>query len=263
MAPRRYTVDEVAPPLVETWHVIRAWLGGLSAEDFAASSAVDGWSVADLTAHLGLAMGALISAEPVAASSTEPAMSIEEWTRIYPKVAVGIDRATKQRAAATADDLLGALDEQWSLAARSIEDRGSADVTVHVRMQRSRWSDLLVSRLLELVVHGDDLARSFPGRQGPEIPAPAQRIAVRTLLDVLATRAPGRSVEIRVPPFAAVQCVEGPRHTRGTPANVIETDPSTWIRLASGRLTWTDAVTAGRVSASGSRADLGGLLPLL
>jgi hypothetical protein len=87
--------------------------------------------------------------------------------------------------------------------------------------------------------------------------------AVRLSLRVLPEIAPGRSVEVRVPPFAAVQCVPGPRHTRGTPPNVIETDPRTWLELATGRLSWTDAVAAGRVSASGSRADISFLLPVV
>jgi hypothetical protein len=87
--------------------------------------------------------------------------------------------------------------------------------------------------------------------------------AVRLSLRVLPAIAPGRSVEVRVPPFAAVQCVPGPRHTRGTPPNVIETDPRSWLELATGRLSWTDAVAAGRVTASGSRADIAGLLPVV
>jgi hypothetical protein len=91
----------------------------------------------------------------------------------------------------------------------------------------------------------------------------ALRSAVTYLLDLLAADAPGRAVEVRVPPYAAVQCIEGPRHTRGTPPNVIETDPVTWVLLAAGRLSWADAVAAARVSASGPRADLSGLLPLL
>lgn len=89
--------------------------------------------------------------------------------------------------------------------------------------------------------------------------AKAVRLSLRTLAQV----APGRSVEVRVPPFAAVQCVEGPRHTRGTPPNVVETDARTWLELATGSLKWTDALAAGRVTASGNRADLSGLLPLL
>ncbi len=90
----------------------------------------------------------------------------------------------------------------------------------------------------------------------------ALRAAVRYSLGLLEQRAPGRTVEVRVPPFAAVQCVPGPRHTRGTPPNVIETDPVTWLDLAAGRLNWTAAVAAGRVRASGQRADLSAYLPL-
>ena len=86
--------------------------------------------------------------------------------------------------------------------------------------------------------------------------------AVKTSARWLAQQVPGRSVELRVPPHVAVQCIEGPRHTRGTPPNVIETDAATWLRLASGRLSWADAVADGKVSASGNRADLSALLPL-
>jgi hypothetical protein len=95
---------------------------------------------------------------------------------------------------------------------------------------------------------------------GQEPVRPAARLAVKVLLDRLATDFPGRSVEVRVPPYAAVQCVEGPRHTRGTPPNVIETDAKTWILLATGRLGWADA--RDRISASGERADLSSRLPV-
>jgi hypothetical protein len=86
--------------------------------------------------------------------------------------------------------------------------------------------------------------------------------AVKTSARWLAQQVPGRSVELRVPPFVAVQCVPGPRHTRGTPPNVVETDPATWLRLAAGSLTWAEAVGAGKVIASGNRADLSAHLPL-
>ncbi|WP_328447278.1 MULTISPECIES: sterol carrier family protein [unclassified Amycolatopsis] len=98
---------------------------------------------------------------------------------------------------------------------------------------------------------------------GPDPARPELAAAVRLSLRALAADAPGRTVEVRVPPFAAVQCVDGPRHTRGTPPNVIETDPRTWLELATGRLDWTTAVAGGRVSASGSRADLSQWLPLV
>ncbi|GAA4539004.1 sterol carrier family protein [Amycolatopsis samaneae] len=98
---------------------------------------------------------------------------------------------------------------------------------------------------------------------GPDPARPELAAAVRLSLRTLAADAPGRSVEVRVPPFAAVQCVEGPRHTRGTPPNVVETDPRTWLELATGALDWATAVETGRVNASGSRADLARWLPLL
>ena len=90
----------------------------------------------------------------------------------------------------------------------------------------------------------------------------AMRDAVRQLLGVLAARVPGRSVEVRVPPYGAIQCVEGPRHTRGTPANVIETDPLTWLEMATGRKSWHEAIEQGKIRASGIRADLSSHLPL-
>ena len=97
-------------------------------------------------------------------------------------------------------------------------------------------------------------------------PAPERavlRAAVKESLAALAERAPGRSVEVRVPPFGAVQCVPGPRHTRGTPPNTVEADARTWLALATGRLSWAEAVRTGRLSASGSRAgEIASLLPL-
>lgn len=86
--------------------------------------------------------------------------------------------------------------------------------------------------------------------------------AVRYLLQVLADDAPGNTVEVRVPPFGAVQAIEGPRHTRGTPPNVIEMDAATWVQLATGGLPWLEALALGRVAASGQRADLTAQLPL-
>lgn len=91
----------------------------------------------------------------------------------------------------------------------------------------------------------------------------ARRTAVRFTLEELADIAPGHTVEVRVPPDGAVQAIDGPRHTRGTPPNVVETDPLTWIRLAAGRTAWRDAVADALVSSSGERADLGPYLPLL
>ncbi len=90
----------------------------------------------------------------------------------------------------------------------------------------------------------------------------ALRGAVIHALGLLEALAPGRSVEVRVPPFGAVQCIAGLRHTRGTPPNVVETDALTWVMLATGRAEWPDAVAGGAVRASGPRADLSPYLPL-
>lgn len=87
--------------------------------------------------------------------------------------------------------------------------------------------------------------------------------AVRYTLEELGLLAPGRSVEVRVPPFGAVQVIEGPRHTRGTPPNVVEMDTATWLRLATGDLTWAEAEDGGLLRASGQRADLADYLPLV
>ncbi len=92
--------------------------------------------------------------------------------------------------------------------------------------------------------------------------SPQLTTAVRFLLEELAARAPGNSVEVRVPPLGATQCIEGPRHTRGTPPNVVEMTAETWFALATGSLAWHEASAAGKISASGTRADISEVLPL-
>ena len=105
--------------------------------------------------------------------------------------------------------------------------------------------------------------RAWLAGEAEQPPRAVLGAAVKTTARWLAQHVPGRSVELRVPPHVAVQCIEGPRHTRGTPPNVVETDAATWLRLATGALTWDAAVAEGRVTASGNRADLSQHLPLL
>jgi hypothetical protein len=89
-------------------------------------------------------------------------------------------------------------------------------------------------------------------------------VAVRLTARTLAGLAPGASVEVRIPPFVAVQCISGPRHTRGTPPNVVETDPRTWLRLATGLLDVDEAASRGALRLSGSRAgEVAAWLPLV
>jgi hypothetical protein len=129
----------------------------------------------------------------------------------------------------------------------------------HAALGWPPWAGLRTARTLgracvTAVIAGLDAA-AVPQRE-------AMRVAVTYLLELLADRAPGRAVEVRIPPYAAVQCVPGPRHTRGTPPNVVETDAVTWILLATGRLSWAQAADGGKLRASGPRADISGLLPL-
>ncbi|WP_063054658.1 sterol carrier family protein [Nocardia salmonicida] len=101
----------------------------------------------------------------------------------------------------------------------------------------------------------------------PALPVPGRRelgAAVKGTVRALAGSAPGHSVEVRVPPFVAVQCIEGPRHTRGNPPNVVETDPRTWLLLATGLLTFEAAAESGVLTASGTRAgEIAGWLPIV
>ena len=126
--------------------------------------------------------------------------------------------------------------------------------------------DALAVQLVAQVLAADDLNRSHPDPPLVTLGRGALARASRALVTVLADRHPGRSVEVRVPPFAAVQCAigdPGPRHTRGTPPNVVETDAVTFLRLAVGRTPWAQALASGKVAASGLRADLTPVLPLL
>ncbi|HRD64175.1 MAG TPA: sterol carrier family protein [Nocardioides sp.] len=107
-----------------------------------------------------------------------------------------------------------------------------------------------------------DVTAALERVRGTEPESADLRLLTKHFLAVLEQRAPGHSVEVRVPPYAAVQVIPGVRHTRGTPPAVVETDARTWIALATGELSWADADGQGQVSASGERADLTPYLPL-
>ncbi len=149
----------------------------------------------------------------------------------------------------------------------AIRDLSALLTTVDERHSRGSLGpdDLIGTMIIDLIGYADDLNRSLPELD----PIPLHRAAlgrcIRTLAAILPARYPGRSVEVRIPPYAAVQCAmgdPGPTHTRGTPPNVVETDPLTFLRLATGRLSWAEAMATGTVHASGLRADLSSALPL-
>ncbi len=137
--------------------------------------------------------------------------------------------------------------------------------------------DFLRAHVVEIALFHDDLARTLQqdGRDVPAQPTDAMATTVRTLADILAARAPGKAIEVRIPPYAAVQIGDParatagvapapePAHTRGTPPAIIETDATTFLRVMSGRLDWAGAVAGHAISASGLRTDLSPLLPLV
>ncbi|TLQ01450.1 hypothetical protein FEF26_00240 [Nesterenkonia salmonea] len=111
------------------------------------------------------------------------------------------------------------------------------------------------------ITHEDGLAAVDAWRQGRD-DRRTLATAVRYLLEELSERVPGGAVEVRVPPFGVTQCIAGADHSRGTPPNVVEFSPATWLELATGRTSWDNAREAGLISASGTRADLSAQLPL-
>ncbi|HVX43068.1 MAG TPA: sterol carrier family protein, partial [Mycobacteriales bacterium] len=257
---RRYDAARAGTALLEQADMLHSWLETLEDQHWGRPSALPGWPVSALVAHLTQTLRTTLATarQPVAG----PADSLADYLSRLP------DAAGEIR-----DRELAAIEGQWPDALRKAYGREldavaeliptlTAEQVVQAPRGPLAIGPFLATRALELAVHTDDLARTMPEHQ-PDLSPAALGLSARLLADVLATRAPGKSVEVRVPPYVAVQCVEGPRHTRGTPPNVVETDPRTWLRLATGRITYGEAVEAGSVHASGDRADLSAHLPVL
>ncbi|MGW2490241.1 sterol carrier family protein [Streptomyces sp. NPDC001606] len=247
-----------AAVLAQLGHV-RTAVRGLGPEQLALPTRLGAWTVTELVAHIGMAVTAVHRALALPAPARADAVLLD-WPFATSASSAAIDEFTRALAAEHPDLDAYLADVDATLRELLAEHPGSRLLTTNAGALS--LDDYLVTRAVELVVHTDDLAAAVPGL---EIPYDRQALAATTrlLADALAVKAPGGSTEVRVPPYAVVQCVEGPRHTRGTPPNVVETDPLTWTRLATGRLAWADAVAAAKVSASGERADIGGLLPLM
>ncbi|MEU2434002.1 sterol carrier family protein [Streptomyces sp. NPDC007861] len=247
-----------AAVLAQFGHVQDA-VATLTPEQLTLPTGLGDWTVRELAAHITLNVGAV--ARKVALPEPQAVeVALLDWPFTTAGLADAINEDTHALAEATRD--LGVLYERTASELAAALAAASDDRLVQARMGAMRLGDHLVTRTVELVVHTDDLNTAVPGLA---VPYDRQALAacVRLLADALAVKAPGGSVEVRIPPYAVVQCVEGPRHTRGTPPNVVETDPLTWVRLATGRTGWAEALDAAQVSASGERADLSGLLPLL
>ena len=238
-----------------------SWLGELPADAFDRPSVLDGWTVGFLVAHVALVRDGLVRGlgRP---GGEEPAVPAAEFVARYRPAAEAIAASTVHtHESSTTAELIARLADVSAVRAAAA---GLADRAVVIGGRGPILAvDWASTRLIEIVIHCDDLSRSLPEQVPVALGGPALAAAVRTLAQILAAREPGRSVELRVPPFAAVQAVAGPRHTRGTPPNVVETDPVTWLRLATGREAFAAALADGRLTASGNRSDLTPYLPLL
>lgn len=254
----RFDLDVVARGVTAQLRHVDAAVASLEPADFERPTRLGDWRVAELVAHLGASnIGPALSADgapkaevdaldwavqcaPAAADVNERAQALSDETRPAEL------REMIRRTSDTVSGLLNAPDPTF---------------IVPARFGAIRLADYLATRCVELTVHSLDLGQAID-REIP-LDRDAATVAVRLLAQVLARHAPGHAVEVRIPPFTAVQAIEGPRHSRGTPGSVVETDATTWLELATGRTPWTDALSTGRVSASGERSDLSSYLPVL
>lgn len=251
--------------LLEQARIVRGWLSELSVEEFDSPTVLDAWDVRTLTGHLVGVLSRLT--EALRQPSRQPAVPVHELVRRYRRdVAMIMDWTEQLTADHSGPELVRQLGAAIDEAADALQPGAVLPKVITTPRGPGRAADFVATRIVDLVVHADDLSRSLPDRPSITSHTPAVAACIRTLAAILAAQQPGRSIEVRVPPYAAVQCGigdPGPIHTRGTPPNVVETDPTTFLRLATGRLVWAEALTGGRVSASGQRADLSPALPVL
>lgn len=240
---------------------VRDWLVTVPDAAFAAPSVLPDWDIATLVGHLVMLHrgAALLLSRPSADQPLPPWQFVSHYRRDVAALEESARAATGDR---NPQRLRSELAEEAGRLAARLAAADPAQV-IDTPRGPTTAADFVVTRVVELVVHSDDLSRSLPASSPVPLQRQALAVATRSLTGMLAAAFPGRSVEVRVPPFAAVQCIQGPRHTRGTPPNVVETDPLTFLRLATGRLDWSRAVADGSVRASGNRADLSAQLPLL
>ncbi|MCK9921665.1 sterol carrier family protein [Frankia sp. AgPm24] len=292
---------ELVDAVAAQWSALAAAVDGLPDDAFGAAGALPGWTVGDLVARATSSVHALTeslrtdastpdastpdasatdasatSASATSASpSTEPAgrpTSAIEWLVALSQAGTWATEPGPASSGSTAGTgapggaggpagVGGAAGVGESTAGvedpRVVRERFTTAVSAAraALAGLARPDESLRAAAVVAVVHGLDL--------GVEPERPALRLATRLVARLFAARVPGHAVELRVPPFAAVQIVAGPRHTRGTPPNVVEAGPVPFLLVCTGRLRFAAAVADGRITASGERCDLTPHLPLL
>jgi uncharacterized protein (TIGR03083 family) len=238
---------------------VRKAVGTLTPQQLALPTRLGQWTVRDLIAHIGMAITAIHRSLDRPPPPERNAV-ILDWPFATAANSAAIADFTRTLTEQHPDLDTYLADIEQTLTEHLDTNPGTR--LVETNAGAMPLADYLVTRTVELVVHTDDLNAAVPGL---DIPYDRQALAActRLLADALAAKAPGGSTEVRIPPYAVVQCVAGPRHTRGTPPNVVETDPLTWLRLATGRTSWKDAVEEAKITASGERSDLRELLPIM
>lgn len=250
--------------MVEQAGALADFLDLIDAEDLGHPSVRHGWDIGALVADSVVIQAAALNAldRPTAA---RPVALSDYFTGLRPWLHRQQELAIELARHGSIESLALRYRQDTTELATRLADPMAPDA-VQTEEHPLRTLDLIRMLCLQLVVHCDDLAESLPDRGPLQWSRGCRAEAVRTLADLIAARHPGGSVELRIPPFAAVQCGTGeddPRHTRGTPPNVVECDPLILVRLCIGRLKFADAVRTGAVRASGSRSDLSAWLPLL
>ncbi len=257
----RFLLGPVWRAYVAQRDLLLPWLSALPADAWSDPSVLAGWTVHELATHVAhVAKSATAAIEQ--GSSLEKPITLDAYTAAWSQAAPAIaDIAVEAAATRSRGDVLAEWEQGNTALASAVADLTDEFV---VRAPRGplKVGEFLATRVNELVVHAGDLSRSVPAVDAAPVDRQALAVSCRMLTTIFGERNPGHSVEVRVPPFAAVQAIEGPRHTRGTPANVVETDPATWLLIAAGRMPYQEAVDVGLVAASGLRADLGPYLPL-
>lgn len=239
-AVRRASLVDAKEALAAQSEVLLSWAADA---DLQQPSAVPAWTVRDVLAHLTVALEALAAA----AGDHRKPVSLSDYLGGYADAG--------QEVLAQTSRFVGDPRARLATAAAAIVGKAEWAPTVVMFEDPIAVADAVATRVLELVVHGLDL--------GVEPDRDALGLTCRLLAGVLSTRHPGRAVELRVPPYAAVQVLEGTVHRRGTPTAVVSCDPLPWVRVATGRLSWDEAVAAGFMTARGERSDLSPYVPLL